>query len=222
MQQIALPIAPPQTNQFTRTPEQEEALQKAIADVRVQAQEAERIARQMFPELEFEKLSELPTDKFSEVWAEYHRLHPRPVPLRLGDRQQQAEPKKFKPLIPWTLERKQKDRARRLLDRLKRKYGVDSSQPELFEEVSSVVLWIDEAQWSLVQNPGYFGVCSLPGYTESSPVVLPNLEQLAAIARENELRAKEAGLVPVHIPVALKTPEYEAIAPTERSDSLEQ
>lgn len=200
--QITLPLAGDTQEAYWtkwRSQEQESAFQKLLEGICAERQSAEAIARALFPDSRFEKLWELPPDQYTAVWAEHRKQNPRPVPIELSLEPEQRKYKPFKPLVPWSRDRKQKERLRRMVQRFRQALKVDSSQLELITELSPLTLWIDAVQQALCKNPGHFGVCSLPNSgVDRSPLALPDLEQERAIARENELRMQEAGMSLVH------------------------
>jgi hypothetical protein len=120
------------------------------------------------------ELYELPTPDFCRVWDTYYERHP--------DEKQKPKPvtpattsKKERRYIPWTLERKQRNRARLLMSRLAKK-------------ISIPILYMDALQGEILKNPWSYGCCPLPDSGKSFPANLPNLRQLAAIEKENKLR----------------------------------
>lgn len=166
MNQLELlpPPAPPPAPSLNPT------MERLIAGLKEQEAEGVAIARELGHECD--RTRDLPVAIYSLVWAEYHRRHPHP-------RHQSAPPApppqgKSRSYRPWSLERKQRERVRRLYTRLRKRY----SFPDLL---------IPAIQEEVIKNPWYFGCCPLPGSGDSFPANIPTPEYLAAIARESAL-----------------------------------
>jgi hypothetical protein len=178
-----------------RTVEQEAAFQNHLAGIRQQAQEILAIAHEQNPGKHWDRLTEVRGDEFSNACREYHRRQgtlmdtlPLTPPISLS--------KPSRPYIPWSLERKQRERVKKLLQRISKRYSL-------------IDLFVDAVQDELLSNPQYFGVCPLPGSADSCKIVLRNLVQETAIAYEQQLRLTEhLPVEPLAIPLAIKQPEY--------------
>lgn len=83
-----------------------------------------------------------------------------------------------KPYTPWSLERKQRERIRKMMERLRKKYAI----PEMF--VSAV---LDNC----FGNVQYFGLCMLPKVSDRCDVRFDAPSVIAARAKELEMRQKE-------------------------------
>jgi hypothetical protein len=83
-----------------------------------------------------------------------------------------------KPYTPWSLERKQRERIRKMTERLREKYAI----PEMF--VSAV---LDNC----FGNIQYFGLCMLPLTNDRCDVRFDAPSVIAARAKELEMRQKE-------------------------------
>jgi hypothetical protein len=138
----------------------------------------ERIALGIAKELRMEcdRTRDLNKDDFVRVWDEYWRRNPKAHPSL--PRKQSAsikDSKPYKPYRPWSLERKQRERSRRMMERFRKKFSL----PELF---------IFAVQDAVIENPWYYGCCPLPDAGDSFPANVPDLKYLEAIAREAKLR----------------------------------
>lgn len=192
--QLALEVRVQTENQDSKTLEQRKAFEDLLAKIRLEASEQLAIAQDLFPEKGFSELRSIPNAEFCEIMQIYYKRHPERKPQCL-ERPPQL-PKPAKPYIPHTKERKQRNRTRLLLERVKRQF----SFPEF---------WIEKVQNELLSNPEYYGICPLPGSIAACKLNAIDYDpaRLAAIAKEQELRLIEAGLQPVRIPLNLKTPE---------------
>lgn len=147
-------------------------MDRLIAGLKEQEAEGVAIAREMGHHCD--RTRDLPIPIYSQVWAEYHHRHPRHQPAPTAPPAQG----KSRSYRPWSMERKQRERVRRLWERLRKRYSI----PDLL---------IPAIQEEVIKNPWYFGCCPLPGSGDAFPANVPSPEYLAAIAREKSL--SEAG-----------------------------
>ena len=83
-----------------------------------------------------------------------------------------------KPYTPWSLDRKQRERIRKMMERLRKKYAI----PEMF---------VDAVLDNCFGNVQYFGLCVLPLASDRCDVRFDAPSVLAARAKELEMRQKE-------------------------------
>lgn len=82
---------------------------------------------------------------------------------------------KLQLITQWSIEAKQRNRCRKLRDRLHRQYSI----PDLYHHALMT---------AVVKNPNYYGVCILPSESHCIYTPIVNPCQQAAIDRENQLR----------------------------------
>ena len=83
-----------------------------------------------------------------------------------------------KPYNPWSLERKQRERIRKMMERLRKKYAI----PKML---------VDAVLDNCFGNVQYFGLCMLPMASDRCDVRFDAPSVIAARAKELEMRQKE-------------------------------
>ncbi len=167
MNQLSL-LPPPPKPEYAPHP----SVVVVVAAAQVQEKKAVAIARSLG--LECDRTRDLVTPDFIRVWNEYYERFPDEKPQSV-ERAAAPRSRTAKAYIPWSLERKQRNRARLMNERLRKKYSL----PELL---------IPVIQATVIANPWYYGCCPLPAAGASFPANIPNPKYLAAIAKEQELR----------------------------------
>ena len=171
--QTALPLKLPQTGP-TKTTEQRQSFERMLAELRQEAMEILAIANQIFQQ-SWQRLQEVPTPQMGAAVKAYHQAKGIVIPQTIRSGPTSSKPSR--PYQPWPLERKHRERIRRMRVRAQKKYSIPNLQ-------------FDFIQSELVRLPHYFGVCPLPseeGCTLNLQDLLPN----SAIEREKQLRAQE-------------------------------
>lgn len=245
-------------NEYDCNPEQAERFKQLFAEVRKEVELAGAIARELFPDLKWEKLYHLPHEQFCATWRAYHIRYPckdelaareiarelfpddefvlttdlpydkyRAVRDEMCERREASQPgylteiraraelepprKRGAPrdYIPWSEERKNRNRIRLMIERMRRKWSI----PAMF---------IDAVQSHLLTNPQYFGVCPLPGAIDHCITHRDSEARLKAIAYEQELRMEARGQKPLKMPVELKMPDYQYEYQLPPTDQLDQ
>lgn len=83
-----------------------------------------------------------------------------------------------KPYTPWSLERKQRERIRKMMERLRKKYAI----PEMF---------VNAVLDNCLGNVQYFGLCMLPMASDRCNVRFDAPSVIAARAKEFKMRQKD-------------------------------
>lgn len=166
---------PPATWQNSRTPQAEASSQKILEQIRQETSEIMAVAQRIYPEEcpHWDTLRAIPTEQLQVVCSEYYLLNPLPIMPEIS-----RTPAKPKPWQPWTIERKRRNRIRRLEVRLKKRWAI----PELF-----IKNYLD----ACASNPQMFGLCLLPTASDRCPVAFDSPQKIAALELESRLREKE-------------------------------
>ena len=123
----------------------------------------------------WQRLQEVPTPKMGAAVKAYHREKGIVIPQTIRSGPISSKPSR--PYRPWPMERKYRERIRRLRVRAQKKYSIPSLQ-------------FDFIQSELVRLPHYFSVGPLPSEV-SCTLNLQDLLPNPAIEREKQLRAQE-------------------------------
>lgn len=83
-----------------------------------------------------------------------------------------------KPYTPWSLDRKQRERIRKMMERVRKKYAI----PEMF---------VNAVLDNCFGNIQYFGLCMLPKASDHCDVCFDAPSVIAAREKEKEMRQKE-------------------------------
>ena len=214
VQQMALPInVRSEAPALTDAEKQQRAnFEVFCLNLRQERDSIMAIVRRLFPEANYQKAPDVINDHWAAARQEFLGgipLKPRRLPFPAvwgsvrgvldGDRQTTTRKRKRDEVYkPWTLERRQRTAARKLLERYRKQFSIGE-------------LWIDQAQADLIRDPFRFGVCPLPSEGVCNiPDPERELRRRNAIAIEVQFREQEQGLVqPINLSVAVPDRELE-------------
>lgn len=171
--QTALPLQFPQSGPV-KTTKQRQAFEQMLVKVSHETTEILAIANQMFQQC-WQRLQDVPTPNMGSAVKVYHKKNGIVIPQVSHSGPISNKPSR--PYRPWPLERKYRERIRRMRARAQKKYSIPSLQ-------------FDFIQSELVRLPHYFGVCPLLN-EESCTLNLQDLLPNLAVEREKQLRAEE-------------------------------
>ncbi|QUY40309.1 hypothetical protein HRE53_27120 (plasmid) [Acaryochloris sp. 'Moss Beach'] len=172
--QTALPLKLPQSGPV-KTTGQRQSFEKMLVELRQEAAEILAIANRMFQQC-WQRLQDVPTPEMGSAVKAYHKKNGIVIPQVNHSGPISSKPSR--PYRPWPLERKYRERIRRMQARAQKKFSIPSLQ-------------FDFIQLELVRLPHYFGICPLPN-EESCTLNLQDLLLNPAIEREKQLREQES------------------------------
>jgi hypothetical protein len=122
----------------------------------------------------YSEMKEIPNNELRIAVDEYHRCN---NIVRIEVIRTPSHNRIAKPYNPWSLERKQRERIRKMMERLRKKYAI----PEMF---------VDAVLDNCFSNVQYFGLCMLSEAGDRCDVRFDAPSVIAARAKELEMRQK--------------------------------